>query len=156
MSEGRLEAIWIKRARRAPMDPARSARLVAGEGIVGDANRGRRRQVTIIERRAWRRALETLGREVDPAARRANLMVSGVELRDSRERILRVGTCRIRIEGETRPCGRMDEAAQGLREALRPEWRGGAYGVVLEGGEVRPGDPVGWADRDGNFGGSLE
>ena len=141
---GRLEAIWIKRARQGPMDPVESALLLADCGIAGNADRGGRRQVTIIERAAWTAALDDLGERVEPSARRANLMVSDVELRETRGRVLRIGSCRIRIQGETRPCDRMDEAAHGLQAALRPDWRGGAYGIVLDDGEVRIGDPVAW------------
>lgn len=146
---GELEAIWIKRARRGPMAPVEGARLVADRGIVGNANQGGRRQVTIIEREAWARALEDLGEPIEPSARRANLLVSGVELRERRGGILRVGACRIHIRGETRPCRRMDEAAPGLRAALEPEWRAGAYGVVLDDGEIRVGDPVAWEGESG-------
>jgi MOSC domain-containing protein YiiM len=39
----------------------------------------------------------------------------------------------------------MDEAHDGLREALSADWRGGVYGKVLEGGPIRIGDPVRWA-----------
>lgn len=138
---GRVEAIWRKRAKRGPMDPVEKATLVAGEGIEGDANRGRdRRQVTVIERAAWDRATADLGVDVEPSARRANVMVSGVDLGESRGRVLRLGPCRVRIEGETTPCERMDEAAEGLQSALRAEWRGGVYGVVLDDGKIAVGD----------------
>jgi MOSC domain-containing protein YiiM len=141
---GRLEAIWIKRARLGPMDPVDRATLVAERGLAGNANQGGRRQVTIIARETWDRLMGELDAFVDPSARRANLLVSGLDLEESRERILRVGACRIRIRGETRPCERMDEALPGLRNAMRPRWGGGAYGVVLEDGEIRVGDPADW------------
>jgi len=128
------------------MDPLEGAELLADAGLAGNANQGGRRQVTVISVEAWERATAALGREVDPAARRANLLVRGIELRDSRDRTLVVGACRILVGGETRPCNWMDEAAWGLQEALRPEWRGGVYGRVLEGGPIRLGDPVRWLD----------
>lgn len=141
---GRLEAIWIKRARLGPMDPVGRATLVAERGLAGNANQGGRRQVTIIARETWDRLMGELEAAVDPSARRANLMVSGLDLEESRERVLRVGGCRIRIHGETRPCERMDAALPGLRDAMRPRWGGGAYGVVLVDGEIQVGDPVEW------------
>lgn len=81
---------------------------------------------------------------MSPDARRANLLVRGIELRETRERTLAVGSVRILVGGETTPCYRMDEAADGLQEALRPEWRGGVYGRVVEGGTIEVGDPVRW------------
>ncbi len=143
---GRLEAIWIKRARLGPMDPVERATLVAERGLVGNANQGGRRQVTIIARETWERLMDELGASVDPSARRANLMVSGLDLEESRERVLRIGGCRIRIRGETRPCERMDEALAGLRDAMRPRWGGGAFGVVLDDGQIRVGDEATWEE----------
>ncbi|MGH7505085.1 MAG: MOSC domain-containing protein [Longimicrobiales bacterium] len=138
---GRLEAIWIKRAHRGPMDPAREAVLVAGSGIVGNADQGRRRQVTVLSREDWAEHTAGLG-DPDPGQRRANLLVSGVRLTGTRGRTLRIGEVRIRIEGETRPCERMDEATPGLREALSSPWGGGAFGVVLDDGVIRLDDEV--------------
>lgn len=139
---GRLEAIWLKPERNAPMEPVQEARLVAGEGLVGNANRGGRRQVTVISREAWDAVCEDLGVDVPPAARRANLLVSGVELEGTAGCVLEIGGVPMEIGGETRPCGRMDEAEPGLREALVPAWRGGVFAVVVGDGEIRPGDAV--------------
>ncbi|HVF91154.1 MAG TPA: MOSC domain-containing protein [Blastocatellia bacterium] len=144
MHEGRLEAIWIKRMRKGPMDSAESARLEAGRGIAGNANRGGRRQVTLIEREIWEEIMGRLNGELPPSTRRANLMVSGISLANSRGRTLRIGECRIRIFGETKPCERMEEALSGLRVEMYPDWRGGAFGEVLDHGSIKVGDPISW------------
>ena len=144
--EGRLRAIWLKRFKRGPMDPNEAATLVPGQGLAGNANQGGRRQVVLISEEGWAEALASLGDRVEPSARRANLMVSGVELEATRGRVLRVGPCRLRIWSECTPCERMDEARPGLRSALRPNWRAGACAEVLEGGEIRIGDAVAWEE----------
>lgn len=137
---GRVEALWIKRAHRGPMDPADGVVLVADKGIETDANFGRsRRQVTVIEKEVFDRVARALP-DVEPYMRRANVMVSGVRLKNARDRVLRLGGIRIRLLGETRPCERMDEQVPGLTAALDPDWNGGAHGVVLDDGRVEVGD----------------
>ncbi|HJQ67866.1 MAG TPA: MOSC domain-containing protein [Blastocatellia bacterium] len=144
MGEGRLEAIWIKRMKRGPMDPVAEANLVAGSGIEGNANQGGKRQVTLIEQEMWEEIMRGLNASLPPSARRANLMLNGVRLAESGGRVLRVGSCRIRIYGETRPCEQMEDAHMGLREAMKPNWGGGVYGEVLDDGRIEIGDAVCW------------
>jgi MOSC domain-containing protein YiiM len=141
---GRLEAIWIKRANLGPMDPVEEAEVVAGAGLVNNANQGGHRQVTLLAAEAWKAAEADLDSGVDPRARRANLFLSGIELAETRGRVLEIGNCRIHINGETRPCERMNQAHAGLREALDPDWRAGAYGEALDNCTIRVGDPVRW------------
>lgn len=141
---GRLEAIWQKRAHRGPMDAIEVGELVAGEGLAGSVGRSRRRQVTIIEREVWDRVQEELQAAIPYSARRANLMISGIRLVDTRDQVLRIGETLLRIGGHTTPCERMDEAQEGLRAKLAPGWGGGAFAQVIAGGTIRVGDFVRW------------
>ena len=126
------------------MDPVGTATLVEGKGVEGSANFGSHRQVTVIALERWLEIMAELDAEVDPSARRAELLVSGLDLELSRDRLLEIGGCLLRIGGEVRPCERMDEAFRGLREAMAPRWGGGAWGEVLRGGTIAVGDPVEW------------
>ena len=139
---GQVAAIWLKPVRKRAMKAVSSATLVANRGLVGSADQNGRRQVTIISQERWRAVQTQLGTNVDPSLRRANLMVSGIDLAHTRGRLLRVGPALIDIWGETRPCRLMDEQFEGLQDALRADWGGGVFGVILEGGEVKIGDPV--------------
>jgi MOSC domain-containing protein YiiM len=118
--------------------------LTAGKGIDGNADRGGRRQVTLIDAARWAALMAELGSALDPRVRRANLLLEGIDLTESRGRLLRVGSARLSVNGETRPCERMDEALPGLQEAMRARWAGGAYAEVVDGGEIAIDDLVEW------------
>ena len=57
---GRLEAIWIKRGKLAPMDSVEVARVVAGKGLEGNANQGGKRQINTSQ-------CQSLGRRIGRA-----------------------------------------------------------------------------------------
>jgi MOSC domain-containing protein YiiM len=126
------------------MDSVEEATLITGLGVAGSVDRSRRRQVTLLESEAWAACMTELGIQEDPALRRANILLSGIRLVHTRDRVLIVGDTRLAIGGELTPCERMDEVTAGLQAALLPDWRGGVFAQVLAGGVIRVGDPVEW------------
>jgi len=128
------------------MDNVEEATLVAGKGVAGSVDRSRRRQVTLLESEAWAACMTELGVDKDPAFRRANILLSGARLVQTRGRVLAVGDARLEIGGELTPCERMEEVTPGLQAALRPDWRGGVFARVLVGGVIHVGDSVEWDD----------
>lgn len=127
------------------MDPLMFAELVAGRGLLGNADQGGKRQLTIISEESWNATIEAMGFHVDPTIRRANVMVRGVDLQNSRGKILKLGNASVRIYGEVTPCRKMEDAQPGLQNAMRPEWRGGVFGEIIDGGVIRIGDEVTWS-----------
>jgi MOSC domain-containing protein YiiM len=143
---GKLKAIWLKRMMGGPMDPVDQATLVAGQGLAGNADQGGKRQVTLLEQEVWERLMAQTGASLNSAARRANLLLEGIRLAETRGRVLQIGSCRVRIYGETKPCEQMDAAFPGLRRAMVNNWAGGAFAEVLDDGQIAVGDPVRWLE----------
>lgn len=147
---GRLTGIAWRSARRAPMQTGNSIDISIERGVEGDHKgpKFKRRAVTILAREDWEAALAELaetGAEVgdlDWTVRRANLFVEGVRLPRALGATLRIGPVLLEVTYPTTPCARMDEARQGLRKALHPNWRGGVTCLVIEGGHVKVGDCV--------------
>jgi MOSC domain-containing protein YiiM len=140
---GTLLAIHLRPGARVPVVTVARATAVADRGLDGDHAVGGRRQVTLLAAEAWRDACAELGRALDPAVRRANLLVDGVDLAAAIGGALAIGDVVIDVLGETRPCERMDDGGRlGLQAALRPARRGGVYGRIRAGGELRVGMAV--------------
>lgn len=144
---GTLKKIWVKRMKKGPMDPVDYAELIQGSGLKGNADQRGKRQVTLLDQDVWERLMEDLDAALDPSVRRANLMLEGIDLKESRGKILKLGGCVIEIYGETKPCHQMDEALPGLKKAMYDDWKGGAFGTVLSGGEIRTGDTAEWVSE---------
>lgn len=138
---GRLLAIFLRPGARLPVRSVAHATAVAGRGLAGDHAGGGRRQVTLLAKEAWDRACAELGHSVDPAVRRANLLVEGVDLGACIGGSLRLADVVIDVLGETRPCELLDDGGgHGLCNSLRSERRGGVHGSIRVGGELRVGD----------------
>jgi MOSC domain-containing protein YiiM len=144
VERGRVEAIWLKRAHRGPMDAVAKATLVEGQGLAGSVGRSKRRQVTLIERESWDQCMKDLQSSADPNGRRANILLTGIRLARTRGNILVVGPTRLAVGGELTPCERMDEVVPGLQAAMKADWRGGVFAQVISGGEFAVGDRVAW------------
>jgi MOSC domain-containing protein YiiM len=141
-------------------------RLIAGEGVEGDVHAGATvkhrsrvrkdptepnlRQVHLIHAELHEE-LAGQGFQVAPGQMGENVTTSGVELlalpTGAR---LRLGSeAVVEVKGLRNPCAQLDEIAPGLLKAVLDRDAGGelvrksgVMGVVVEGGEVRPGDPI--------------
>lgn len=130
------------------MEVIEHARVTPETGIAGDfrgAMKGKpyKRQVTLIERGDWDAAMAEVGHSIGWQERRANLLVDGLDLPQTKGVRLRIGAdVVLEVTRETDPCERMEALADGLRAALTPDWRGGACAMVITGGEIAVGDEI--------------
>jgi MOSC domain-containing protein YiiM len=141
-------------------------RLIAGLGVDGDIHAGKTvkhrsrvrkdpdqpnlRQVHLIHTELHDE-LADQGFDVRPGQMGENVTTSGVELlalpTGAR---LRLGSdAVVEVTGLRNPCSQLDEIAPGLMKAVLARGsnlevirKSGVMGVVLQDGEVRPGDPI--------------
>jgi MOSC domain-containing protein YiiM len=147
---GRLVGIARREKKRAEMEILDFAEINELTGVANDS-RGKpgKRQVTIISAEAWAAACADLGQELPWTTRRSNLLVEDIALPRRTGDVIEVGSVRLLVTMEVDPCNRMDEQADGLRQALAPDWRGGVACTVLKSGSVRIGDDVAVLATDG-------
>ncbi len=141
---GRVLGIARRDVKRGPMLPLERAEVSRSAGVTGDT-RGRPgpRQVTVLSAGAWLEACAIAGTELSWLARRANILVDGLDLRQATGAVLRFGDgIELLVTGELDPCQRMDAAAPGLRLALADDWRGGVTCRVRRGGLLTVGAPA--------------
>ena len=143
-----------------------SIRLLAGLGVGGDAHMGETvkhrsrvvrdpsqpnlRQVHLIDAELHHE-LRAAGFDLSPGQMGENITTRGVDLLGLPTGArLHVGeTAVVEVTGLRNPCRQLDEIQPGLMQATleRDERRGlvrkaGVMGVVIDGGEVRPGDTI--------------
>lgn len=144
---GQLEWIGVRPAHGAPMSALKEVVLVADRGVTGDrAAAGRpsgKRQVTLVQYEHLPVIAAFTGKaEIDPAALRRNLVVSGCNLLSLKALRFAVGE-EVELEGTgpCEPCAKMDDAlGDGGFQAMRGH--GGITARVLRGGRIRVGDAV--------------
>ncbi len=142
---GRLIGIARRAQSRAPMVVLQSGLVSEVLGLEGDCKGSKfpMRQITILAREAWEKALLDLGNPaLEWITRRANFLVEDILLPRGRGSVIAVGKTILEVTAQTTPCALMDHFHMGLRKALAPEWRGGVTCKVLQGGPVQHGDAV--------------
>jgi MOSC domain-containing protein YiiM len=140
-------------------------RLVPGLGVEGDAHAGatvqhrsrvRRdptepnlRQVHLIHAELHDELVAS-GFEVEPGQMGENVTTRGLDLLSlPRSTRLHLGECILEVTGLRNPCSQLDDFRPGLMKAVldrdehgRLVRKAGVMAVVVEGGEVRSGDPI--------------
>jgi dipeptidase E len=165
-ASGTVGGLSLRPAADAPVALAQRVLARAGGGLEGDHAEGGKRGVTLLDAARWADAAGRAGAPDLPwHARRANVLVEGLDLLALIGRRVRLGPVLVHVHGETLPCKLMERAQQGLRAALEGGG-GGVHGEILEGGWISVGDPVvpgegtgmrlllhsgGYFDRTGEF-----
>lgn len=140
---GKLLGIARKAKSGAVMEDLDTAEVTIERGLEGDyRGKLRRRQISVLSREAWEAACQAHGQPLPWTTRRANLLVEGLELKETKGAHLKVGEVVLEVYCETDPCALMDQASSGLREALEPDWRGGVCCRVIKGGRISLEDEV--------------
>ncbi|WP_373017044.1 MOSC domain-containing protein [Thiomicrorhabdus sp.] len=114
-------------------------------GLENDYQGARRRetQVTLLSYKRWQEVCKQLGADIDWTERRANLLIDDMDFDESMiGQQVQVGSVLLEITKETDPCARMEALQPGLKQALTPNWYGGARCKVLREGEIKLDDNV--------------
>ena len=162
----RVIAVSRSRTHTFSKDIVNTIRLIAGEGVEGDAHRGvtvkhrsrvqadptqpNLRQVHLMHHELIQE-LQARGFDVHPATMGENITTTGVDLLAlPTDTILAIGPdVKLKVTGLRNPCAQLDNYQQGLMAAVlaRDEQgnlirKAGIMSVVVAGGIVRAGDPI--------------
>lgn len=140
---GKVEWIGIRAERRADMESFSQINVDVEKGLSGDhySRNGGRRQVTLIQAEHIEAVEKMVGRSVDPASLRRNIVISGINLLAFADRKFRLGDIVLEMTGLCHPCSRLEEnIGPGGYNAMRGH--GGITAKVIEGGILKVGDEV--------------
>ena len=139
---GIVRAIAFRPTDSDPMREIEECRVLVNRGLELENRPPGKRSLTLLSRESWIDTCRDLRADLPWWIRRANLLVEGLDLAATIGHTVEIGAIRVYIHDETRPCKLMDEQHEGLRAALKGEFRGGVFGQVLNEGVIRIGDEI--------------
>ena len=157
---GKLDAIYLRPARGAACIATQQVAATAQKGLVGDRTYNThpsnplgskrpesKRQVTLIQAEHIAVISAFIGKPVDAAWLKRNLVVSGINLLAAKSLFkdqtmqLTIGDVVLQITGPCEPCSKMELAlGHGGYNAMRGH--GGVTARVIKGGELTVGDSI--------------
>lgn len=143
---GRVEWIGLRSARKQAVQAVAQCMALAGAGLEGDHKAlkasGSSRQVSVIntEDISAIQALLKCG-QIDPAALRRNIVISGLNLYAMRYQRLRIGEAVIEVRAHCHPCVRMEQTL-GKGALLAMYGHAGFCATVEQSGPIKLGDTV--------------
>jgi MOSC domain-containing protein YiiM len=144
---GRVTWIGLRPGRGEPVEVVTTATAEVGSGLVGDRWTPRRggegrRQVTLIQAEHIPVVAALVGRDVDPAELRRNVVVEGINLAALVDVPIAIGgDVVVELTGPCAPCSKMEAAlGPGGYNAMRGH--GGWNARVLRAGTIGVGDEV--------------
>jgi MOSC domain-containing protein YiiM len=144
----KLIGIAVRDSHKAPMRTIDGAQVTLKEGIIEDfRGKSLKRQVTVMSLLHWDAACNLIEFQIQWFNRRANLLIDEINFNDSQigKKLFFNEVC-LEVAMECDPCHRMVEVHPKLREALIPDWRGGACCRVIKGGVINVGEKVSLVD----------
>lgn len=155
VQNGTLEAIYLRPARGIPCLQVSTTIALAESGLQGDRislvklpnPSGSNRQVTLLQAEHIAVIAQFLGKPIDAALLRRNLIVSGINLLAAKSLLrdqtvqLKIGEVVLEITGPCEPCYKMEAAlGKGAYNAMRGH--GGVNAKVITSGKLSLSDAV--------------
>lgn len=138
-----LTAIGYRKIKSGPLFEVHKVKVTKAEGVtLGLARRASNRQITVLCEEQWQQACKALNIVLPWTARRANLLISGIQFNAQHiGKVIHIGQLQLLITGETEPCFKMELVHSGLYDALN-NFKAGVTCKVLNDAEIQIGDTI--------------
>ena len=152
---GTVQAIYLRPARGAHCIVTQQVQAIAQQGLAGDRSSstpsrnplGSNRQITLIQAEHIAVISALVGKPVDVAKLRRNLVVSGINLLATKNLFkdqpmqINIGEVILQVTGACEPCSKMEAVlGRGGYNAMRGH--GGITAKIIRGGAISVGDAV--------------